>query len=206
MFNKLFKLNKTMPQEQFWIWFAERSLAYFDFEENQEPLFDDLTNALSRVQLGLTFEFGPKENGIREFVISADGDRKLFLPVTQLVKSAPPLKQWKVLAFRQRRDAECEIKINEVMVTTERIHFVLEPDGNRIGVTLYFDNYRQLSQDVLSTTAFLFLDNALGEYDVETKVGIIEHKHLHDDENKSSLSPFEKLPSAFDALYAKLHN
>ena len=174
MFNKLFKFNKTMSQEQFWSWFSTRSDAYFDFEGNQEPLFDDLIKALNQVQSGLTFEFGPKEDGTRDFVISADGDRELFLPVSQLVKSAPPLKQWKVLAFRQRRDAYCEIGLGEVTFTTKQIRVTIFPDGDKVGITLFFENYEQVDEETLSVAAYLLLDNALGEYDVETKVGFIE--------------------------------
>ena len=66
-------------EQKFWDWFSERSNQYFDFEKDQEKLFNELKLRLNRINEELTFEFGPiSENKQREFIISADGIKKSF--------------------------------------------------------------------------------------------------------------------------------
>src|SRR5882757_1127351 len=91
------------PQEVFWIWFAQHQAELFDFETDQERLFDQLAIQLQKVQPNLTFEFGPKDGGKREFVISAGGIKAAFPAVVFLADVAPALDQWRVTAFRPRR-------------------------------------------------------------------------------------------------------
>ena len=50
----------------------------FEFEKNQQDVFDGLWETLHRVHPSLTFEVGPVEDGRRDFVISADGIRAAF--------------------------------------------------------------------------------------------------------------------------------
>jgi hypothetical protein len=61
--------------QTFWKWFVDNEDELFNFERDQDVVFDALSDALHLVSEQLTFEFGPKEDGRREFVISADGNR-----------------------------------------------------------------------------------------------------------------------------------
>jgi hypothetical protein len=49
--------------------------------------------------------------------------------------------------------------------------------------------------------AFLMLDSALGEYDVETKVGSINTFPTPPDPPAQGLKPFPTLTEEFDSLY-----
>ena len=53
-------------QLTFWRWFDAHQDELFDFEIDQERIFDDLSEQLIRVHPKLTFEFGPKADR-REF-------------------------------------------------------------------------------------------------------------------------------------------
>jgi hypothetical protein len=64
------------PESEFWQWFGRNHNLLFNFERDREAVFDQLAAAMHKVHPSLTFEFGPKSGGQREFVISADGDRK----------------------------------------------------------------------------------------------------------------------------------
>lgn len=59
--------SKRTKQENFWKWFQENESALFDFEKDQERVFDSLISQLHKISPHITFEFGPKENGYREF-------------------------------------------------------------------------------------------------------------------------------------------
>src|ERR1700722_18171438 len=59
--------------EDFWKWFQSNEDTLFNFEKNREQTFDKLGAEMHKLNPSLTFEFGPIEDGKREFVISADG-------------------------------------------------------------------------------------------------------------------------------------
>ena len=77
----------------FWKWFASNEARLFSFERDQEAIFDELGAEMHRVNSDLTFEFGPVQNGKREFVISAGGIKSAFPAVKALYRSAPELKR-----------------------------------------------------------------------------------------------------------------
>src|SRR5260370_5887295 len=65
-------------QQEFWKWFSEHEGELFDFEADQERTFDRLASQLKKIDSNLTFEFGPKRDAKREFVISAGGIKRAF--------------------------------------------------------------------------------------------------------------------------------
>src|SRR5262245_19477219 len=116
------------PEQQFWKWFAQNSQELDEFEKHQEPTFEKLTDELHKVSPELTFEFGPKENGVREFIVSADGNQSAFLDVTKLVDAAPKIAGWKIIAFRQRKEGlVIELPGTSVKLAPETIFFEHAP-------------------------------------------------------------------------------
>ncbi|HEX7961092.1 MAG TPA: hypothetical protein VF493_14300 [Terriglobales bacterium] len=188
-------------QGNFWKWFVEHEAELFDFEADQERIFRQLQAALHRVHPDLTFEFGPKD-GRREFVISAGGIKSAFPAVVALAKAAPELPKWQVTAFRPRREAVGIVEFQNKRVDPKDVQFSLLDDGRKAGMHLFIPGYRE-SDKALAQIAYLMLDEALGEYDVETRLGLIEvlSPETPTDEKRY---PLTELPERFDALVAKL--
>ena len=182
----LFKANAT-PEQEFWKWFQKNETNLFAFEKNQEAVFDNLGTQMSKVHESLTFEFGPVENGRREFVISADGDKKAFPAVEKLYATAPKLDRWMFIKFRPRR-IPMGVDYGGVKVKPDDVHCTIEPDRGKAGITVFIRGYKAEQHNIYGGIAFLMLDQALGEYDVETKVGFVETK------SSSSPSELEKKP------------
>lgn len=183
-------------EEAFWKWFRENEARLFDFEQEREKIFDELTRELKKVNPDLVFEFGPK-NEKRDFTVSADGIKESFPAVIALVDKAPPLERWNILKFRQRGKPVVNIRIDGEELSTDQYKFTIEPDGQKTGITLYIDGYEQARHNLFAKVGFLFLDNCLGEYDMETKVGFVEFKPAAE---PSSLpkQPLSELPETFD--------
>jgi hypothetical protein len=137
-----------------------------------------LSDALSKVSEGLAFEFGPVENGTREFIVSADGDSALFPIVRRLVDRAPVMPKWRVIAFRPPRGVDFTINMGDQLLSPDDIWFTSQPDGDRVGLTLYIRGLSAANEDFVARASFLILDTALGEYAVETRVGFIEREPL----------------------------
>src|SRR6266851_340996 len=163
------------PEQAFWNWFQKNDDDLFDFEKDRERIFDRLSTEIHKVDPNLTFEFGPKENGRREFTISADGIRKAFPAVEKLYDAAPPLPRWKLQKFRQRREPS-DISFRGIKVTASSVTVELRKTGEKVNLELFIPGYTETNRETYLSITFLLLDQALGEYDVETRVGEISVK------------------------------
>jgi hypothetical protein len=167
------QLEEHSPEGTFWLWFQRNDDRLFEFEQDRAKVFDDLAHALREVHPDLTFEFGPLSEGRRQFVISAGGIREAFPAVRRLVAAAHASSRWIVVAFRPRRDEVSDIDLNGVHVRANDVSFQAEPDGDRIGVTVFIPDYRPTPEKTFEQIGYLLLDQALGELTVETRIGVV---------------------------------
>ena len=183
-------------EERFWQWFSQNSDRLFRFESDQERIFDELESALAQVKEGLMFEFGPIEGGKRVFVVSADGVRDHFEVVRSLVAVAPAMPGWEIVPFRPPASVDLVINYGGHSLGPDDVLFQAEPDRGRIGLTLFIKGLTTETKDALCTASFILLDNALGEFVVETQVGFIERKPLS--EATPDARPFRSIIEVFD--------
>ena len=189
------------PQEKFWKWFAEHEEQLCHFEGDRERVFELLTVALHKVDKYLTFEIGP-EGEKREFVISAGGISEAFPAVVSLLKSAPNLDRWRVTAFRPRRVPLNTIEFRGKSADPGCVQFSLLENGKIAGIRLFIPEFEQENSD-WRQIGYLLLDDALGEYDVETRLGLIK-MYSPDVPTAEKRYPFHELPVLFDRLVSRL--
>lgn len=200
------RLNPTgawpvRPEQKFWNWFEKHQDKFFDFEVASEENFDRLLEQLHKVHPALTFEFGPR-GARREFVISAGGLKGAFPSVTALVAAAPRLDRWRITGFRPRCAALSRIQIGDTCVDPNDVEFSLLTRGAEIGIRLFIPSYGE-DYSILKQIGYLMLDDALGEYDVEARVSLIQFLP-HDASKTEKRYPLSELPALFDRLVAQL--
>jgi hypothetical protein len=196
--------TEAAVEDDFWKWFNKNQEMIFHFENDTERTFDKLSAALSKVDPELTFEFSPiLENGKREFVISAGGIKSAFPSVEKLANSAPDLEKWTIVKFRPRRLPLNDLNYGGVSVRADDVYYNLYKDGEKLGVVLFFDDYNEEQHTVYGNMAYLFLDEALGEYDVETKLGFIEF-HRKSSEYFKHAKQLKHLASQVDEYFSGL--
>jgi hypothetical protein len=192
-------------EEAFWKWFLQHEVELFDLDpgdvSDRERIFDELARELLKVDPDLVFEFGPNEPR-REFVISAGGIKKAFASVVSLVDAAPPLNRWQIIAFRPRRAPSNVVEFRGKRVDPREVQFSLLDNGKIAGVNLFIPGFREGDSD-WKQIGYLLLDDILGEYDVESRLGLIKmlSPSTQTDEERYSLS---ELPARFDLLVSKL--
>jgi hypothetical protein len=192
-------------EETFWIWFAANEARLFSFEKNQEVIFDELGAQMKRVNADLTFEFGPVKNGRREFVISAGGIRTAFPSVEALYNKAPSLQRWVWVKYRPRRLPINDLNYGGKSVKADDVRYLLTKDGDKVGIVLFFDGYKETEKGIFGQIGYLFLDEALGEFSVETWVGFIEF-HGHDSKYFAQSHPLRELSAHFDEQVGRRTN
>ena len=194
----LFTGNVSASNEAaFWKWFAANESRLFTSEANQEAIFDELAMEMHRVNNDLTFELGPVASGKREFVISAGGIRSAFPAVEALYNSAPKLERWVWVKYRPRRLPINDIEFGGRKVKVDDVRYLLVEDGDKVGIVLFIGGYSDDQRNIYGQIGYLFLDEALGEYAVETQVGFIEFTS-QDSPCFSRACPLEELPAHFD--------
>jgi hypothetical protein len=198
IFNKLLGDSKA-PEPRFWEWFAEHSDELMAVATAREKICDALVRQMRKVDRGLMFAFGPTRDGRREFVVSADGIRSVFPAVQKLVAAAPDLPGWKIIAFRPAADLD-SITFGDRKMGKDDIWFHAYSSQGAAAVDLYIRDYTEATAQPLTQAAFLLLDYALGEYDVETKLGALSFKPLPIDPVAEGLKPFRELPETVRQL------
>jgi hypothetical protein len=193
--------SKSLPESAR----ARRCPELFAFDPDQEGererIFDQLASELQKIDPDLTFEFGPNEPR-REFVISAGGIKRAFPAVASLADAAPPLDRWQVTAFRPRRTVSNVVEFREKRVDPRDVQFSLLDNGRMAGIYLFIPGFREDDAD-LKQIGYLMLDEMLGEYDVESRLGLI--KMLPPDaRTDAERYPLAELPTLFDQLVSRL--
>jgi hypothetical protein len=165
----------STPQQDFWRWFQANENRLFEFDRERDKKMRELELELHKVNPGLTFEVASEHNGIREFVISADGIKDVFPAVIALAEAAPNLSRWKITKFRPKQTV-MKVKYEGLEVSPEQVEYTIEPEDDKVAITLFMDGYNKSDHKIFGTIGFLLLDQALGEFDVEKKVGTVEFK------------------------------
>lgn len=189
-------------ETEFWRWFQSNEDAIFHFEDDQEATFDQLAEALNAVDDALTFEFGPIQDGGRDFVISAAGIKSAFPAVERLVAACPKLERFRVIAFRPRYSAidDIAIEFGDVTIASSDVYyrFAKDSDPAKLGVLVFLPGYDSETTD-FDEIGYLLLDAVLGEYDAETNIGFIEIVG-HDSKHFDGARPIHEMAADFDAI------
>jgi hypothetical protein len=193
--------SRKTPEAGFWAWFQSNEDSLFHFERDQDRVFEMLRAALGKVHPDLTFEFGPAEAGTREFVISAGGIRTAFPAVESLHATAPVLPRWTFTKFRPRREPVA-LRLGDVEVGPNDIEVAIEADDDKAGLAVFVRGFDDPEDERVQQIAFLMLDHAIGEYDMETKVGFIEVRPF-EAASEYARHPLAALPHVFDRFLAK---
>jgi hypothetical protein len=191
--------STAVAERAFWDWFVAHEAQLFAIESDPESLRRGLEGRLGAVHPRLTVDVGPVQDGRRELVIGAGGKVAAFPTVRSLVGQAPPLPRWTVVGLRPRRAPVLPVRAGELEVAPDQVEFVLFPQGELIGISLFFDPKVMEEPDTMRRIGFLLLDQALGEEDVTTRVGTIDWRPK---DRAGARRTVDDLAAAFDAALA----
>jgi hypothetical protein len=194
--------HQAEEDADFWAWVKAHLAELKAVKTGQEPVTQGLSRALENIAPGLVFELGIAVDGAEfELTISADGRKELFPVVQRLVAAAPPLPGTKVVAFRPRkRIEEFGMQVGEGRVSGNELYFVASNDLDRKGlvmVELFVKDMKREDDDALKNAAFMLLEAAVGEYDLETKIGTVDIKPAPA-KIEAPLKPLKDLPATLD--------
>lgn len=190
MLSKLFGVD---PQKRFWKWFEDNASSLAAIRSGNDPILQKLGRELRKVHPNLNFEMGLSDNDQLEFIVSANGVRRVFPIVEQLVACAPTVPNWKIIAFRQPKGSVPEILYENFLLKTEDVWFAYKHRMDKVDLTIYIRDLSRGNAEQAIGASFILLDNELGEYLTATGIGFIEHKPLPDNPAARGFQPLSEI-------------
>ena len=198
-------------EQQFWDWFKVNEAKYFflnqiNDDNEKERLLDDFLSHLHEYCNQLFFEVGGHPNEKQDLIITAEGDTDFFDEVENLVKKAPQLEYWNVLAFKPVRE-DYITEYNNIKLDPKTMYFIPlnNNDPKQIGLRIYIDNYTSSNKEDFLTATYLVLDNIVGEKSNALDIGYMEIESLSSISEREELIELTKLPRYIKWKKSKLN-
>lgn len=182
----------------FWSWFTEHAAA-LRADKDLRKTMDTISAELGKASPGVFAEIGADGDN-RTLVLSVDGKKDLFPAVQALYAARPTVAGWTIVAFRQRSKAGDTFELGGHKISSDQIKFVAaasaKPAGAKLDLTVFIPSFT--TNDEMGQLGFIMLDHAIGEYDMETRIGAIEFAPLS--KAPATAKPLGELPALVDAL------
>jgi hypothetical protein len=161
----------TPGADPFWSYVAAHATALQ--AEPLEAAMAELQRELSPAHPGVLVEIGA-DGAHRTLVLTGDGDRALFPAIQAMYANRPQIAGWDIVAFRQREASRplAVIAMGDRRLDPQAVHYVAERTGGKLDVIVFVPGYTAHDTRLAQMT-YIALDHAVGEYDVETRIGAI---------------------------------
>lgn len=181
---------------KFWAWFQEVAPAFYSAIDDGKchSLTDETSEKVKALSPSFAWVYGHGKGGHgHSLTISGEGIESQQLLALQWLKFAPLIDGWTFYASRQPDDIQgaaidvggTSFNATEIWVTP-----VIDEENECIDLTVWHPKWPELEKKQRWTVTFLFLDEALGEYCTQSRVGEIR---LENDRLADSF-PLEELP------------
>lgn len=171
----------------FWTWFRANDAKLKAMPNADHPFWDTALAQLQLVHRGLRFEMSDPVRGRREFVITAEGDSKLFPLVDALVAAAPSMDTWTFVALKPAMGFDFTHQYEDVLYDPKSMWFLpLATEGHpdALGLRIGIPSLRELDQDAAEFAVTIILETGLGERERAADVQYVEVVRLPNDPAK----------------------
>ncbi len=164
--------------EAFWRWWttARDPLAAAIADRSLPSWVEVISRHVNAIDKSLAWELSAGSNAQHAFVVSPEGDPTLRPRALAWLAAAPsPDATWEYFASRQPGELGT-LQLDGVNVDLEAFRAIVSWDEarERVDVRLWHPALESAREDVRLRASYLFLDNLLGEDDVERWIGSID--------------------------------
>ena len=166
--------------EDFWTWWAGARHRIADAIEGggfDPKLIDEVTRAVKRVDPRLAWEFAPGRTAKHALCVTPEGSAEVRPIALRWLATAPQADAtWEYHASRQATPSGGGLEVGGHRLQFDDVRAITSWDETRrrLDVRLWHDVFGQAPLPIRQQIAFLFLDNLLGEDDVERWIGQID--------------------------------
>lgn len=178
---RLFKRGPSEPPiDDFWAWWPgnrDRIAAAIAASSFDDRLIQDITRAVRTIHPAMAWELGPGRTAQHAFCVSPEGKAEIRQAALRWLATAPPVDAtWEYYASKQAARSMSGLKIGAVQFDLVEMRAIAswDPVRQRVDVKLWHPAFARVAEAVRIQVGFLFLDNLLGEDDVERWVGQLD--------------------------------
>lgn len=199
--------NATFREQviEFWRWFptvAPQLAKQLEKGEGLENLASDFADELRGKIGGLAWVFGPgKSEGRFSFTVTGEAQKAKQLLSQFWLSQAIEVPGWDFYCSRQPSPPELlahlqiDVGGNSVDAETLMISTEVDDDANAVSIKAWHPAFEPVPEEARLQILFLLLDEALGEYGTQTKLGDIQFA------DEPDAMPLAKLPEYLDNLW-----
>jgi hypothetical protein len=169
--------RRTDPIVDFWMWWPSvrpRLTAGLEAGDGGMPLVDEISARVKAINPKLDWELGKGSVASHDFTLSPVGDSALRATAARWLALAPPPDDtWEFHDARQPNPAfeHARLQIADAELALGDLRFGVTTHEHAVNVVVHHPAFVTLPEQVRTQIAFLSLDWALGEHDVEVWVG-----------------------------------
>jgi hypothetical protein len=181
---RLFR-REPAPPASFWTWWSgaqDRLAQAISAGSIDAGLIDEIGRAVRGIHPEVAWELAPGKGAEHAFCISAEGRADLRQVALRWLESAPPADAtWEYHASRQAGQRPMSLDIGGARFDLAEMRAIgsWDPTTRRLDVSLWHPQFEQVPSQVRPQVGFLFLDNLLGEEDVERWIGRVDILDAH---------------------------
>lgn len=192
--------QNTRAIAAFWGWLSAQQPALNNLITPDDPFWDAVLTQLHAVHAGLWFEVSNGPFTPREFVITAQGDTRLFQLVDTLAAAAPNLPGWKIVALKQPQadDPLVEMKYEGRILDPSKMWFsplTAKSDPTRLALRIAVPGFQEEDRNTFTTAILIMLDSLLGERDAALQVHRVFPCQVPSDPASAGFIEFTQLPA-----------
>ncbi|MGC2638133.1 MAG: hypothetical protein WA294_13205 [Acidobacteriaceae bacterium] len=163
--------------ETFWNWFKVNEPELRSLRSPSEPLWDLALDRLHDVDERLWIEMSRPYDGIRDFIVTAQGNPEAFDIAEALVAAAPEMPAWQIIALKPGMGFDFKSDYAGLSLDSREMWFLpLENPGcpGLLGLRIGIPGLEpQPAEDVLDAV-LMMLDTGLGERTAATEIRHVE--------------------------------
>lgn len=148
---------------KFWNDFQALKADLAQIESADDPVYDQLLVSLQKLDPDLYFMFCAEPDG-NEFIVTAEGEQRLFALADRIVDQAPDISDWQLIALKPSMGFPVTTRWEQTIVTIGEVLVVpVFRETGEMGLQLYVADLTESNQNDIHNALLRALDVGLGE-------------------------------------------
>ena len=189
-------------EKKFWNWFSSQNVTYLSLDRvdarTREYLLNQFLAVLHHYCDSLFFQILNGET-TSELIITAEGDKNYFDAVERLIKQAPKIERWEIVAFKQPIGVQFITDYQGIKIDPRKSWFLpLENHGEQLGLRVYIESVSFNEEIKVLTAVYECLDAMLGEKVNASNIFHVEVEVIPTHPEEDGLIELWELPAYID--------
>lgn len=193
---------------EFWSWFHAHHAEVAALAGGDDPRWDAVLARLQSVDPALRFEFSDPQDGVRDLVLTVEGNASKFALVDAMAAAAPSVPGWRIVALKPPMGFDFVTTYEGDRFDPRSMWFLPMTSASRptaLGLRVGLPGLAATTQRRAENAVWIILDTALGERAAATSFAMVEVVTLPAEPEKQGYIELPELP-AYLAWHARKLN